>query len=114
MNYNSLIILVSILCILAMSYLILKQNKFKKYQTVEGFNTENALQCTYQIPEDANSDSNFTQSKCLNQCMIWAHNQNDNTIKEKCIGEDSSVLSSGSTGCNDVRISLDPYNSGTR
>ena len=70
MNYNSLIILVSILCILSMSYLILKQNKFTKHQNVEGFYAENALQCIYQIPKDANSDSNFTQSKCLNQCMI--------------------------------------------
>ena len=31
------------------------------------------------------------------------HEQDDNNVKEKCIGEDSSVLSNGSTGCNDVR-----------
>lgn len=100
MNYNSLIILVSILCILAMSYLILKKQKFTKLQSVEKFYSEDALQCSYRVPEDA--DSNFTHSKCLNDCMTWAHGQSDDNIQLNCIGPDSSVLSNGSTGCNDV------------
>lgn len=100
MKYNSLIILVSILCILAMSYLIIKQRKFNHHESVEGFNSGVVLQCQYQIPEDA--DSSFTHSKCLNECMSWAHGQNDNNIKQNCIGDNSSVLNNNSTGCNDV------------